>query len=81
MLSRFIIFIIVAIIGLGAFVTAVVFLTRGHNAEWVTLILAPVSGICLAILARMGEVPIPFRPGKRLPSLKTSLNRLKIFKQ
>jgi hypothetical protein len=79
MVFRFIIFIVISIIGLGAFVTAVVFLTRGHNAEWVTIILAPISGICLAILAKMGEVPVPFQPGKHLPSLKASLNRLKIF--
>lgn len=79
MVPRLIIIIAVAIICLGCFITAVVSLTRGHNAEWITLILAPISGICLAVLAKMGAVPIPFRPSKYFPNLKTYLNRLKIF--
>lgn len=56
MVSRQIILVIVAIIGLCCFITAVLFLMKGHNAEWVTIILAPISGICLTIVAQRKRV-------------------------
>ena len=57
---RLIFFGIIAIIGLLCFIEAVVFLLQGHNAEWVTLILAPVSGICLAIVMNFANIFLSF---------------------
>jgi len=79
MVLRLISFITIAVIGLGSFVTAVVFLTRGHTAEWVTIILAPISGICLAVLVKMGGTWIAFRPSKYMTNLKNYVTRLRIF--
>ncbi len=50
MIARLIVFGIIALVGLGCFITAIIFLTQGHTAELVTLLLAPLSGICLAIV-------------------------------
>ena len=60
MRARLIFFGIVAIIGLVCFVEAVIFLLQGHNAEWVTLILAPISGICLAIVMNYANIFLSF---------------------
>ena len=58
MISRLIIFGITALIGLCCFITAVIYLTQGRNAEWVTLILAPISGICLAIVMNYANIDL-----------------------
>ena len=58
MIVRSIIFGIIALIGIACFITAVIFLTKGHNAEWVTLFLAPISGICLAIVMNFSNIDL-----------------------
>jgi len=58
MISRLIIFGLIALTGLCCFITAVIYLTQGHNAEWVTLILAPISGICLAIVMNYANIDL-----------------------
>ena len=58
MIKRLIIFGFIALIGLGSFITAVIYLTRGHNAEWITLIFAPISGICLAIIMNFANIDL-----------------------
>ena len=79
MIIRVIIYGIIALIGFGSFITAAIFLTKGHNAEWVTLILAPISGICLAIVAKGEGVPEKLRPSTYYQSLRPYLIKLKIF--
>jgi hypothetical protein len=58
MIARLIIFGVIALIGIVCFITAVIFLTKGHNAEWVTLFLAPISGICLAIVMHFSNIDL-----------------------
>ena len=58
MIARFFIFAFVALAGLCSFITAIIFLVQGHNAEWITLILAPVSGICLAIVMNFADIDL-----------------------
>ena len=58
---RLAIFGFIAFIGVGCFIAAVFFLTLGHNAEWVTLFLAPVSGVCLATVMHFANIDIQFR--------------------
>ena len=80
MITRLIILVIIALIGFGSFITAAIFLTQGHNAEWVTLFLAPISGICLAIVSKSEGVPLKLRPSTYYQYLKTYLTKLRIFK-
>ena len=58
MVGRLIVFGSIALIGFGCFVVAVLFLTKGANAEWVTLILAPAAGICLATVMHYANIEI-----------------------
>ena len=58
MIARLIIFGIIALVGLGCFITAVILLTQGHTAELFTLFLAPISGICLAIVMKFTDIDL-----------------------
>ena len=58
MIKRLIIFGFIALIGISSFLMAVIYLTRGLNAEWITIILAPISGICLAIIMNFANIDL-----------------------
>ena len=61
MITRLILFGIIGLLGLGFFVIAVIFLLQGHDKEWVTLVLAPVSGICFAVVMHYSDIDLSFR--------------------
>ena len=57
MVARLITFGIIALVGLGCFVVAGVFLmTKGSSAELLILSLAPAAGICLAIVMHYANI-------------------------
>ena len=61
MIARLFIFGIIALVGLGCFVLAVILLTQGHTAELYTLFLAPLSGICLAIVMKFANIDLSIK--------------------
>jgi len=58
MIKRLTTFSIIAVTGLGSFVVALVFLVKGAHAELVTLVFAPVSGICFAVIMHYADIDI-----------------------
>jgi len=57
MVARLITFGLIALVGLGCFVAAVVFLmTKSSNAELIILSLAPAAGICSAIVMHYANI-------------------------
>jgi hypothetical protein len=60
MIIRVIFFGIIGLLGSVSFVIAVIFLLQGHDKEWVTLILAPISGICFAAVMHFADIELTF---------------------
>ena len=61
MIVRFFLFGLIALIGIFCFITAAIFVTKGHNAEWITLCLAPISGICVAIVMHFSNIDLKIK--------------------
>jgi membrane-bound ClpP family serine protease len=57
-MAKIIMFGMIALIGIASFIVAVIFLTLGATAELFTLLLAPVSGICLAIVMHLCDIAL-----------------------
>lgn len=58
MIARYIIFGFISLMGIACFISAAIYVVRGHATEWVTLLLAPISGICLAIVMNFSNIDL-----------------------
>lgn len=59
-MARMAMYAMIAAAGLVCFMVAVIYLPQGAHQEWVTLLLGPVSGICLAIIMHFGNISATF---------------------